>query len=392
MASLPIPRAGVTILGGGVIGSSIAYHLKAAGCRERVLVVERDPSYRFASSRLAFGGIRQQFGSEVNVRMAQRSIEFYERFDEAMRVDGRDACGRFRQRGYLFLADRVMAPRLEKRIERMKALGVRVEALTPAEIQKRVPELEVSDLVLGAFGPKDGYGDAPAILAGFRAKAESLGAEFLSDEVVSVERESGRVRGVVCRKAGRIESEKVVCAAGAYSAKVANLAGLEVPVAPVRQQLVRAMLPRPWSYDFPVVIDPTGVHWRSSEGNTIVIAKTESQERPGERFEPDPDRFSRKLKPLLARRVPEFSGLEEVCAWAGLYEMTPDHNAILGPHPDLPGFYLACGFSGHGLMMAPAAGQLLAEMLMDRPVSMDVSMLSVSRFRTGALIHDEAMI
>lgn len=384
-------RAGIVIVGGGVVGSSIAYSLKAAGYPDRVVVLERDPSYRFASSRLAFGGIRQQFCSEVNVRMAQRSVAFYERFDETMAVESRRPAGKFRRRGYLFLADYGNAERLERRFAAMRGLGVAVERLTGSEILRLVPELDLSDIAFALFGPRDGYGDAPAILAGFRAKAESLGAEFLADEIETVERKDGRVGAVRCARHGRIETQRLVCAAGAYAAKLGHRAGIEIPVRPVRQQLVRAALPRPWGYEFPVVVDPTGVHWRSAEGNTIVVAKTEGEEPEGLNFAPDPDRFQR-LHPVLSRRVPEFARLEPVSAWAGLYEMTADHNAILGPHPDLPGFFLACGFSGHGLMLAPATGEVLSEMLMDRPTSIDVSPLSVTRFQTGAFLKDEAMI
>jgi glycine/D-amino acid oxidase-like deaminating enzyme len=272
----------------------------------------------------------------------------------------------------------------------MRAAGAVVEPLTPGEIREKVPELDVSDIELGVFGRKDGYGDPSAILGGFRAKAESLGAEFLADELIGVERD-GRVRAVVTRQAGRIETSHVVCAAGAFSARVGELAGAPIPVTPVRQHLVRATLPRPWSYEFPVVIDPSGVHWRSAEANTIVIAKTEA-DPPGERFEADPDLFSRSWKPLLARRVPEFSGLEQAAVWAGLYEMTADHNAFLGEHPELPGLHLACGFSGHGLMMAPATGQLIAQSLLGRSPSVDIAPLSMERFAQGRPFLHDAMI
>jgi len=384
-------RAGVIIVGGGVIGSSVAYHLLAGGYRDRVLVVERDPTYRKSSTRLAFGGVRQQYCAEVNVRMAQMSVAFYERFDDLMSVEGRPAAGRFRQRGYLFLADGASTGRLTDRLRRMRSAGAVAEALTPEEIRRLVPELNLSDVALGIFGPKDGYGDPPAILGAFRAKAASLGAEFLADELVAVERD-GRVRGVACRTTGRIATETLVCAAGAFSARVGELAGAPIPVTPVRQQLVRASLPRPWSYEFPVVIDPSGVHWRSAEANTIVIAKTEAGEPPGERFDADADSFERDLKPVLARRLPEFEGLEQIAVWSGLYEMSPDHNGLVGPHPELPGLHLACGFSGHGLMMAPATGRLVAESLLGVSPTIDVAPLSPGRFAAGRPIHDDAMI
>ncbi|MEP6767258.1 MAG: FAD-binding oxidoreductase [Acidobacteriota bacterium] len=381
---------GVVIVGGGVIGCSIAYHLRRAGFPEPVVIVERDSSYRRASSRLAFGGIRQQYATEVNARMAQRSVEFYRRFDEEMSVDGRAANGRFRQRGYLFLANSENAESFSRRFEKMRSVGVAVERVDRDGMLRLVPGMNVSDIEFGLFGPRDGYGDPIGVLAGFRAKTESLGVEFVTGDLEAVDARADRISGV--RAGGRtIATERLVCAAGAFSRRVGELAGAAIPVSPVRQQLVRAALPRPWAFEFPVVIDPTGVHWRSAEGNAIVIAKTEMSEPEGENFGTDADRLA-GLQPVLTNRVPELAGLEAVATWAGLYEMTADHNGLLGEHPERPGLFLACGFSGHGLMMAPATGEILAEMVMGRQPFVDVSALGVDRFRTGKLFRDEAMI
>lgn len=382
--------AAVVIVGGGVIGCSVAYHLRKAGLSERIIVLERDSSYRRASSRLAFGGIRQQYATEINARMAQRSVAFYLRFDEEMAVGGRRSTGRFRQRGYLFLATDVNAEALERRYAKMRAVGVAVDRLGRDEMLRLVPEMNVSDVEFGLFGPEDGYGDPIGVLAGFRAKTRSLGVDFVEGELESIDLAGGRI--VAVRAGGtRIATEKVVCAAGAFSRRVGELAGAFVPVSPVRQQLVRAALPRPWSYEFPVVIDPTGVHWRSSEYNSIVIAKTETGEPEGEDMAPDPERLT-TLIPALAHRVPEFRELAAVQSWAGLYEMTADHNGILGEHPERAGFYLACGFSGHGLMMAPATGEITAALVLGREPFVDVGPLSFDRFKTGKLFEDEAMI
>jgi FAD-dependent oxidoreductase domain-containing protein 1 len=382
--------AAVVIAGGGVIGCSVAFHLRKAGFRERILVVERDSSYRRSSSRLAFGGIRQQYTTEINARMAQRSVAFYRRFDEEMEVDGRRPAGRFRALGYLFLADSANADRMDRRLAKMKAVGVSVEKMSVAEMRRRVPEMNVADLEFGVFGPEDGYGDPIGVLGGFRAKVESLDVEFLEGDVEGIVHEGTRIAAV--RVSGReIRTEKLVCAAGAFSRRLGELAGVDVPVTPVRQQLVRALLPRPWSYEFPVVVDPRGVHWRSSEYNSIVIARTETGEPEGENITPDADRLA-KLLPDLARRVPEFAGLQSAQSWAGLYEMTSDHNGLMGEHPDRPGFFLACGFSGHGLMMAPATGEITAAILLGEKPFVDVTALGVGRFRAGRFFEDEAMI
>ncbi len=378
------------IVGGGVIGCSIAYHLRRAGMMERLVVLERDPSYRRASSRLAFGGVRQQFAAEINVRMARRSVDFYRRFEEEMEVDGRRPPARFRQRGYLFLANGANAEALDRRYRKMRELGVAVDRVDVAEMRRLVPEMRVDDLDFGLFGPEDGYGDPLAILAGFRAKAESLGVEFLEGGLEEIELVEGWITAV--RAGGRrIATERVVCAAGAFSRRVGELAGAFVPVSPVRQQLVRAGLPRPWSYEFPVVIDPSGVHWRSAESNAIVIASTDFDAVEGEDFEANEERLA-SLIPALANRIPEFRDLSHLRTWAGLYEMTADHNGILGEHPERAGFYLACGFSGHGLMMAPATGEITAALLLGREPFVDPTRLSFDRFKTGRLLHDEAMI
>jgi len=373
-----------------VIGCSVAYHLRRAGLTEPIIVLERDSSYRRASSRLAFGGVRQQFATQINAKMAQRSVAFYKRFDEDMAVDGRSSVGRFRQRGYLFLATAANAEALERRYAKMRSIGVAVDRLGPFEMLQLVPEMRVDDLEFGILGPEDGYGDPIGILAGFRSKAESLGVEFVEGELESIDLAEGRI--VAVRAGGRrIATERIVCAAGAYSRRVGELAGAFVPVSPVRQQIVRAALPRPWSYEFPVVIDPTGVHWRSSESNSILIIRTDTEEPEGENMAPDPEHLS-TLIPALVHRVPEFRELAAVQSWAGLYEMTADHNAILGEHPERAGFYLACGFSGHGLMMAPATGEVTAALLLGKEPFVDVSPLSFERFKTGKLFQDEAMI
>ncbi|MEO8431905.1 MAG: FAD-binding oxidoreductase [Acidobacteriota bacterium] len=382
--------AGVVVVGGGVVGCSIAYHLRKAGFTDRVVVLERDSTYRRASSRLAFGGIRQQYATEVNARMAQRSVAFYRGFDAEMAVDGRPANGRFRARGYLFLADSGNAERLSRRYDRMRTIGVAVEKVGLDEMRRLVPGMNVEDVEFGLFGPEDGYGDPIGVLAGFRARTESLGVEFVEGDLESVELADGRIAGV--RSAGRsISTERLVCAAGAFSRRVGELAGAPVPVSPVRQQLVRAALPRPWSFEFPVVIDPSGVHWRSGEGNAIVIARTDAGEPESENMIADAGRLE-TLQPILTRRVPALAGLQTIQVWAGLYEMTVDHNGILGEHPDRPGFFLACGFSGHGLMMAPATGEIVADQLLGREPFVDVGALGVDRFRTGRLFQDEAMI
>jgi glycine/D-amino acid oxidase-like deaminating enzyme len=354
----------IVIIGGGVVGSSVAFNLLQDGFKGRVTVMERDSSYQFASSALALGGVRQQFMSGINIGMVQYSLKVIARLPE---------CD-FHQRGYLFLGDGSNWEKLLHRYEIQKSLGAECELLSVDEIRKRVPELRCDDLQGGLFGPKDGYVDPRATLRAFRKKAEQLGATYISGEVRQPDPD------VV-----------YVIAAGAYSAEVARLFGVDLPVTPVRQQLFRCALPRPWSYEFPVVIDPGGTHWRSYPNNEIVIAKTKPDEPPGFRFGGDLERFHQVVMPELVNRLPEFAGLKLVFGWGGLYEVTPDHNGIIDKVSD--NLYVAAGFSGHGLMMSAATGKLISELILTgRFQTLDGSALSLDRFARNQLFWDESML
>ena len=389
----------IVIVGGGVVGSSIAWHLRTGNSSAEVTVIERDPTYRRASSRLAMGGIRQQFSSAANIRLAQHSVRFYERFDTAMRVPGHRPRAWFRQRGYLFLADDATAERFERRYARQRALGARVERLDVAAVRALVPDLALDDIRFGVLGPDDGYASPREVLAGFRHAAAAAGATYVAGEVTRVRTVGGRVQGVTLAGGAALDARAVVNAAGPFAARLAALADLDLPVTPVRQHLFRCALPRRWPHRFPVVIDPGGVHWRHDdplapdEPDRIIVARTRHDEPPGENFECDRDRWTRDFRPPLVARLPAFAAAELVEGWAGLYEMTPDHNPLLGEHLELGGFYLANGFSGHGLMLAPATGAALAELLATGASSrLDISAFDPGRFARGEAFHDDALI
>ena len=368
--------ADIVIVGGGVVGSSVAYNLLEDGFKGRVLVVERDPSYQFASSALAMGGVRQQFMSEVNVRMVQYSLGVFSRTPEC----------RFQQRGYLFLGNESNWKKLQRRYEVQKSLGAECEMLSVPDVRALIPELRCDDLAGALIGPRDGYVDARATLGAFRERAEKAGAEYIPDEVMTIE-----PKAVVASRSGRIGAEAVVIASGAYSAAIAKTTGLSLPITPVRQQLFRCALPRPWTYDFPTTVDPGGLHWRSDGNLEIILAKTKPDEPPGIRFDCEVPRFYDDFFPDLVRRLPEFADAKLVLGWGGLYEMTPDHNGIIDKLAD--GLYVAAGFSGHGLMMSPATGKLMSELIRTgRFETVDASLLSFSRFQRNQLFFDEAMI
>lgn len=396
-------RADVVIVGGGVIGSSIALHVRERLPAATVAVVERDPTYARASSRLATGGIRQQYGSPLNVMLARQSVAFYKTFDERLRAGGHPVRAWFRQRGYLFLADAESADVLDRRIDTLHRCGARVERWSAAQVRAHVPGLQCDDIVLGAFGPEDGYLDPREVLRGMRLLAEDAGARFIHGAVTGVERAGGRVGGVILTAADgrevRIATRTLVNAAGAYAAAVGDLAGVTLPVRPVRQHLFRLALDAPLPSRIPMIFDPDGTHWRLDDpivpdGNErLVIGRSLDSEPAGENFECDERRLHGEMLPTLARRYAAARVRSVAESWAGLYEMTPDHNALLGEHPALPGFIVAAGFSGHGLMMAPATGHVVASVIATGTcTTCDATPLSPDRFDRGQLFHDGALI
>jgi glycine/D-amino acid oxidase-like deaminating enzyme len=362
------------------------------------VVFERDDTYSRASSNLAMGGIRQQFTLEANVRMVQYSVGFYRDLEQRANLTDTSHRVSFRQRGYLFLADATSAARLTRRYEAMRSAGAHVERVSRDEIRRTLPDASLDDIEFGLFGPDDGYADPKAVLRAMRRIAEGAGAEYILGEVRAIRRKNNRVTGVAWGT-DAIDTPVVVNAAGPFAGSLADLAGVSLPVLPVRQQLFRCELPRRWEYRFPMVIDPSGLHWRHDdalgpgEPDRIVLAKTNHHETPGEDFRCDAARWPAEFYPSLVRRMPAFAGLTPVEGWAGLYEMTPDHNPIIGRHPDADGFFLANGFSGHGLMMAPATGKAIAELItIGTSRTIDVSDFAFDRFHTGALLDDDATL
>jgi FAD-dependent oxidoreductase domain-containing protein 1 len=391
--------ADVVVIGGGVVGSAAAWRLREDGVTGRVVVVERDPTYARASSFLAMGGIRQQFASAVCVQMVQHSVRLWLTFDERMRTPAHTPKTWFRQRGYLFLADEATSAALDARAEAQAAAGVVQQRLSVDDIAALVPGLVLDDIRWGLFGPEDGYANPREVLFGLRAAAAHAGAEYLQDEVTGLAVQSGRVTGVRLAAGGVIDAPVVVNAAGALSGRVAALAGLAVPVEPVRQLLFRCTLPQPWPTRFPMVIDPGGVHWRHDDPvspgdpDRITLAFTKWDEPAGERFECDDARWEHEFYPALVRRMPALAEVADVHGWAGLYEMTPDHNPVIGVHPSLAGLIFASGFSGHGLMMSPATGLIVSELVrLGASRTFDIAPFAVDRFERGAFVRDGATI
>jgi glycine/D-amino acid oxidase-like deaminating enzyme len=259
--------------------------------------------------------------------------------------------------------------------------------------------VNVDDIIYGVLGPEDGYANPRQVLEGFRRAAEKAGAQFVTAEVSGVAVNNGKVEGVRLSNGNTLHASIVVNAAGPWAGKLAATAGLRVPVEPMRQMLFRATLPRRWPYRFPMVIDPGGVHWRHEDAeqdgdpDRIIVAFTKWDEPVGENFAPDYARWDDEFFPALVRRVPAFRDLHDVHGWAGLYEMTPDHNPVFGEHPELHGLIFANGFSGHGLMMSPATGRIVSEIVrLGRSETFDIGIFAPDRFDRGALVYDSATI
>lgn len=410
--------ADVVIAGGGVVGASVAYHLVAEGRAGvprggrpgRVVVLERDPTYERASFALATGGFRLQFSHPANIAMAKRSAEVYEAFADLLAVEGTPGdCG-LRQVGYLFLADDRIGPALLRRMEANLDAGVHVERLDQTAILLRVPELDLGGIRFAVFGPRDGTVDPRAIQASFMRAARHLGAEWLDDEATGVELEGSRIAAVTTRGGRRLATRVLVNACGAWAARLGRLAGAEVPVEPVRRQLYVVEPGEPLGEAIPMVVDPTGVHFRADAGGTLRIGEGADGGVPAADLLPadpalplpitsgpwpyDAGRFTAQVMPVLGRRVPALARrLQLLRGWAGLYEVSPDHNAILGEHPGRPGFVLANGFSGHGVIMAPAAGIAIGEWIrLGRYDTVDATPFRLSRFAEGRPIVEEAVL
>jgi sarcosine oxidase subunit beta len=377
----------VAIVGGGIMGASLAYHLAARGQRQ-VTVFEREPLLGTGSTGKCAGGVRLQFSTAANVAMSRLSIAALERFEAELGepVD-------FRQNGYLFAIDQERElETFRENARRQRELGVPVELWTPEQARELVPDLAIDDLVGASFCARDGIASPHAIVQGYARRARELGARFCTSSPVSaIEVERGRVRGL--HSAGeRWTAEVVVNAAGAWAAEVGRMAGVEVPVQPYRR-MVFTTHPMEWIPDnFPMLIDwGSGVYMHPESGG-MLMGESDRKEPPSFDQTVDWD-FLAQVSEHAARRVPRMAEARLRSGWAGLYEVSPDHNAIIGPVPEVEGFFCANGFSGHGMMHAPAVGQVLAEWLTEgRPLSLDMSAYAIERFRTGALVPEHNVI
>ncbi len=382
--------AEVVIIGGGIVGSSIAWHLAQAGCTE-VLVLERETQQGKGSTGKSMGGVRAQFSTEVNIRMSLYSIPFYAEFEERLGYPAG-----YRPQGYLFLATKpAHLDYLRSNQARQIALGLTTACMLSREqIASEYPQLRTDDVLGGAFCATDGFVDPYSAMCGFSASACDRGVRVWKHaEVIGIQRDGRGVFEVETTR-GSVATRKVVNAAGAWAASVAKLLDINLPVDPLRRMLLPTEPFAEYPHTAPMTIDMTnGFHFRP-ESLGFLLAWADPQETRS--FDTNFDAgFVEKVLTLAADRVPCFENLavNPKRGWAGLYEMTPDHHPILGEAPEVPGFYLANGFSGHGVMHAPATGKILADILLTgRTDLIDAEMLSLARFSQGRMIHETAVL
>ena len=382
--------ADVVIIGGGIVGSSIAWHLTAAGCK-RVLVIERESSQGKGSTGKSMGGVRAQFSTPVNIQMSLYSIPFYARFEETLGYPAD-----YRPQGYLFVASTENhLAYLRVNLEKQKALGLQSARILPAtEITAMLPQLRNDDIVGGSFCSTDGFVDPYSVMNGFMAAAVDQGAMLWKKTEVTGIGLDDRGLCTVETTRGPVATRVAVNAAGPWAAEVARMAGVELPVHPLRRMLVPSEPFDDFPHSSPMVIDmATGFHFRPEARGFLLAWNDPEESSQIPEFDPA---FVEKILVLAANRVPAFENLpvNPKRGWAGLYEMSPDHHCILGPVAEVSGFFLANGFSGHGVMHAPATGKILSDLILQGKTSVvsDVSVVALERFARGELIHETALL
>lgn len=365
--------AEVAIVGGGIMGAATAYYLARRGLKD-VILLEKDLLSQ-ASTGLSVGGIRQQFSHPANIRLSQQSVRVFLSFREEFGVD----IG-YRRAGYLFLAGKEETWRdFLTSAETQRRLGVPVELLDQKEISARWPYLNVIDIRGGTFCAEDGYADPYLVATGFAQAARRLGVRIEEmTPVTAIRVQSERVTEVVTTR-GNVQAPVVVNAAGPWAAQVGRMAAVELPVLPYRRQAFVTqpfeLFPRP----VPMIIDQDAAFYFRGADPGLIMGMSDSQEPPGFRLHVDRE-FLERVVEAAVLRSPKIESARILRGWAGLYEVTPDDNPIIGPVPFRPGFFCAVGFSGHGFQHGPAVGQIMSRLVTGTDPEFDLEPFSYDRF------------
>jgi sarcosine oxidase subunit beta len=370
-------QAEVVVIGGGVIGTSIAYHLARAGVRD-VVLVERDELAAGSTSKAA-GGVRAQFSDGLNVQLGARSLEAFDRFEEDTGYD----IGLHRV-GYLFLLSTPEdVASFESGVRLQNSLDVPSRMIDPAEARRLSPLISTEGLIAAAYSPDDGHCTPEAVVHGYASAARAHGATILRHtDVTGIETHGDTITAVVTTL-GRIDTNTVICAAGAWSKGIGAMAGVDLPVQPLRRQIAVTEPVTGLPPSLPMTIDFTTSLYFHTEGPGLLVGMSDPDERPG--FATDThDRWIPRLADAMRRRAPDLLELRRTGGWAGLYENTPDHNALIGEATSVSRFLYATGFSGHGFLQGPAVGEVVRDLYLGHVPFVDVSPLSAGRFAADA--------
>jgi sarcosine oxidase subunit beta len=383
MSVLP-QRAEVVVVGGGAVGTSIAFHLAEEGVD--VCLLERDALSSGSTSRAA-GGVRTQFSDPLNIAIGLRGVEAFSRFAE--RPGGEID---FKQVGYLFLLDREEDVELfERSVALQNELGVPSRVVTPADAAELSPLAGLDGVLAGTYCPLDGHASPEAVAQGYAAGARAHGATIVTGCAArAVEVEDGEVAGV-STTLGTIETSVVACAAGVWSPELARTAGVDLSVEPVFREVVTTA-PAPDLPDrIPLTVDFTTGFYFHREGPGLLIGMADRDQPPGFDAPTDPDWLEHVIE-VAARRAPAFLDMGVAHGWKGYYEISPDHNGLVGEAHEVSRFLYATGFSGHGFMQAPAVGEIVRDLVLGRDPFVDVTPLSAERFATQALRPEHNVI
>jgi len=379
-------NADAVIIGGGIIGLAAAFNLAKLKFG-KIVVVEKEMFLGSGATSKCAGGIRAQFFSKSNIEMSMKSEEILVNFEE---ITGYPAI--FNQVGYMFLlSDEKELADFSRAVELQRSLGLEVELIDPDQINKLAPKVKTDDILKATFCRQDGLADPNDLVQGYASASRNLGVEILVEtEVTGIKTNSNSIEGVSTKK-GVIDCPLVVNAAGPYAGVVAKMAGASLPVEPVRRQIVTTAALDFVGPDFPMVVDVKSGLYFHREAPGLLLGWADSSVEPGFDESVDPDYTDNIIMKALDR-IPALETAGVSNSWAGLYEITPDHHAIIGPSREIKGLFYINGFSGHGLMHAPAAGLVAAESICGKETTVDISPLSEERFEKGAVSEETNVI
>lgn len=386
-------KTDVCIIGGGAIGAATAYYLKSMDPSVGVVVIERDPTYSIASTPRAAGGVRRLFSTPENIELSNYSIPFFEEFSAHMSVDGECVDIAFKKMGYLFIVPDSHIDELRRNHEKQTAMGCNVQIMSPDQLQAKWPAMFVDDLGGGAYSPDDGWLDPHATLMGFRKKAQSLGVEFIADEVTDMSRSGTLVVSAKLKSGAEIFATHFVNATGAWAKDICQILGFKIPVEPLRRfehywESAEHVDPMPY------LKDPERLAFRA-EGKGWTGGVPTLAEPRGYNFDVDGQYFDEVVWPAIAHRFPGFERVKCLKTLPGLYDQNDfDGNMIIGPGADgLTNFHLLTGFSGHGLMHAPGAGRAQAELILTGDYqTIDLTRFGYQRIIDGNPLRETGII